>query len=61
MDDREIPCTVTEVSTTTRTCVVKVGELNEGYLYTISLPGVTSTQGKPLLGDRIYYTLQKKR
>ena len=41
--------------------MVKVGDLKEGYLYTISLPGVKSTQGKPLLGESVYYTLVKKR
>ena len=61
VDDKDVPCAVTEVSTTTRTCVVKVGDLKEGYLYTISLPGVKSTQGKPLLGESVYYTLVKKR
>ncbi|MED5417765.1 MAG: hypothetical protein VYA27_03645, partial [Verrucomicrobiota bacterium] len=61
IDDKEVPCTVTRVSTTTRTCVVQVGDLREGYLYTISLPGVTSTRGNPLLGEKVYYTLTKKR
>ena len=61
VDDKEVPCTVTKVSTTTRTCVVKVDDLREGYLYTISLPGVTSTKGNPLLGEKVYYTLAKKR
>ena len=61
VDDKEVSCEVTEIAKNDRTCVIKIDDLKEGYLYTISLPGVKSAQGKPLLGDKVYYTLLKKR
>ena len=39
----------------------KLDDLAEGSLYTISLPGVSSVSGKPLLGEKVYYTLVKRR
>ena len=42
-------------------CTLGVAELKEGYLYTLDLPGVVSRKGSPLLGDKVYYTLVKKR
>ena len=42
-------------------CTLGLAELKEGYLYTLDLPGVVSKTGNPLLGDKVYYTLVKKR
>jgi hypothetical protein len=56
-----VACEITEISKNDKSCVVRFDDLKEGYLYTVSLPGVTSVKGKPLLGNKIYYTLLKKR
>jgi hypothetical protein len=61
IDEKEVACEITEISKNDKSCVVKFDDLKEGYLYTVSLPGVTSVKGKPLLGNKIYYTLLKKR
>ena len=61
IDEKEVPCEVTEISRNDKTCVVKFDDFKEGYLYTVSLPGVKSSKGKPLLGDKLYYTLLKRR
>ena len=42
-------------------CILSLPELNEGYLYTLDLPGVVSQDGNPLLGDKVYYTLHRKK
>jgi hypothetical protein len=60
VDGKELPCQVTPTSGAPG-CLIDAGELAEDYLYTISLPGTTSTRGDPLLGDKVYYTLRKVR
>jgi len=59
--DAQVPCQVTAFSSRDRTCMIKLDDLAEGSLYTISLPGVSSVSGKPLLGEKVYYTLVKRR
>jgi hypothetical protein len=61
IDEKAVACEITEISKNNKSCVVKFDDLKEGYLYTLSLPGVRSVKGKPILGDKIYYTLLKKR
>lgn len=40
---------------------LKDSDLREGDVYTFSFEGVKSRTGEPLLGDKVYYTLVKKR
>ncbi len=61
VDDKEVACDEIKLNQAGTVCSVKLADLREGYVYTLSLPGVSSTTGKPLLGDKVYYTVLKKR
>lgn len=60
VDQKELAHTLEQGSDDGRIWQLKVPELKEGYLVTISLGPVKIPDGKPLLGDKIYYTLLKK-
>jgi glucose/arabinose dehydrogenase len=60
VNDREVAVTVSLDAAAT-TLQVALSDLREGDVYTISLTGVTSSHGAALLGDKVYYTLLKKR
>lgn len=60
VDEMEVACEIQLHEGGTR-CDVNLTDLREGYVYTLNLPGVATSGGKPLLGDKVYYTLLRKR
>ncbi|MGK0352878.1 MAG: hypothetical protein ACJAYX_003566, partial [Planctomycetota bacterium] len=61
VDDRDVPVTSSKLDDAGTTLHVQLPELREGDVYTFTLAGLTSRTTKPLLGDKVYYTLLKKR
>ena len=61
VDDRDVPVASANLDDAGTTLTVQLGELREGNVYTFSLAGMSSRTAKQLLGDKVYYTLQKKR
>jgi hypothetical protein len=51
--------TVTKVTATAKTLRITLDRLVQGHIYELRLPGVKSTEGKPLLHDVGYYTLNE--
>lgn len=43
------------------TLMLRMEDLEERFLYTLGLSGLQSTSGEPLLGDVVYYQLNKRR
>jgi hypothetical protein len=61
IDEKEVACEGLVLDGKGTAGLLKLAELIEGYVYTIELLGLKSAQGKPLLGDKIHYTLLKTR
>lgn len=61
VDDRDVPITSSKLDNAGTTLHVQLPELREGDVYTLTLTGLTSRTTKPLLGNKVYYTLLKKR
>lgn len=60
VDHKAVAHSLKQGSDDARTWELKVPDLKEGYVVTISLGAVKAKNGKALLGDKIYYTLLKK-
>jgi glucose/arabinose dehydrogenase len=61
VDNREVAITSSKLDDPGTTLHVQLPQLREGDVYTFTLAGMTSRGAKPLLGDKVYYTLLKKR
>jgi hypothetical protein len=61
VDDRNVPVSKVTLDAAATTLRLELPELRTNNVYTITLTGVTAASGKPLLGDKVYYTLLQKR
>lgn len=61
VDDQQVPVVAAKLDASGTSLTLRFGELREGHVYTMALAGLTSRGGQPPLGDKIYYTLLKKR
>ncbi len=61
IDEHEVAVVKSSLDATGTKLNLKLGSLREGYVYTMNLSEAASLEGRPLLGDQVFYTLLKSR
>ena len=61
VDETPLEIEVSRLSADGLTLTLEIGDLRERFLHTLDLTGLRSESGDPLLGDLVYYQLNKRR